>query len=47
VLSPEAFAEKNCPQVLQALAPADFSQLENFRKQVNLYDRAVKMHLLK
>lgn len=46
-MSEEAFAEKNCPQVLEAVQPADFSELENFRKQVNLYDRAVKMHLLK
>ena len=46
-MSEEAFAEKSCPHVLETVSPADFSQLENFRKQVNLYDRAVKMHLLK
>lgn len=44
---PEEFSEKNCPEILAEVTPADFSKLEEFKKQVNVYDRAVKLNLLK
>lgn len=46
-LSQETFAETHCPHVLKDLPIADFSHMEEFKKQVNVYDRAVKLNLLK
>jgi len=41
------YSKENCPEVLKDLPEPDFKKLYDYKKLQGLYDRAVKMNLLK